>query len=273
MAKSKELKVAIEVSSNAGDYLQARHGPKQPFTHKRTSDKLSKDTRKGFQIWADAKAEEMIIQALKKEFPGYGILSEESEPIGVDKDCVWVIDPLEGTMAYIHGLENYGIAIALVRRKEILLGVVFCPALSYLFWAEKDSGAFLNNQKIRVSDTAKVEDSVISIEHKIFRLGEDYPRVVKNLVKKMRRLRVSESCGQELSYVASGKTDALIKARQPIYDYAAGKIILLEAGGYFTDFGGKEVEVELDPEKGANFLASNGKIHRELLKYFKKGLL
>lgn len=268
MAESKELKVAIEIAKKAGEFLHSKHGQRLPFTHKETSPKLSKDTRKGFQTKADIEAEKIILHNLKKEFPNNGFLSEESKPTGLNKEFIWVMDPLEGTIAYIHGLENYGVALALVFQKEVVLGVVYCPALSYLFWAEKNSGAFLNGRRIRVSVTDRIEDSLISIEHKIFRLAEDYPKVTVDLVKKIRRLRVGESCGQELSYVAAGKSDALIKARQPIYDYAAGKIILEEAGGIFTDFRGNKVKVNIDLEVGVDFIASNGKIHQELLKYF-----
>ncbi|MBI4999797.1 inositol monophosphatase [Candidatus Gottesmanbacteria bacterium] len=270
MAKTKELKIAIETAKKAGDFLQINHGQRQTFTRKVTSSKLSSDTRKGFQTKQDIEAEKIILMNLKKEFSDHGFLTEESQSKDTDRKYVWVIDPLEGTIAYMHGLENYGTAIALLYKKEIVLGVVYCPALSYLFWAEKGMGAFLNENRIKVSDTEKIEDSLISVEHKIFRLAENYPKVTSDLVKKIRRLRVGESCGQELSYVASGKSDALIKARQPIYDYAAGKIILEEAGGKFTDFEGNEVKISLDPEVGIGFVASNGKIHQELLKYFKK---
>lgn len=270
MAKSKELKVAIEIVRRAGDFLQATHGQRHVFTRKKTSLKLSKDTRKGFQTQQDIEVEKIISECLKREFPQHGFLSEESQPINIDREYVWVVDPLEGTIAYMHGLENYGVAIALLCRRETVLGVVYCPALSYLFWAQKGMGAFLNKNRIKVSDTDKIRDSLISIEHKIFRLAEIYPKVTRDLVGKIRRLRVGESCGQELSYVAAGKSDALIKARQPIYDYAAGKIILQEAGGTFTDFNGNKVKIFLDPEEGVDFVASNGKIHQELLKYFKE---
>lgn len=269
MAKSKELKVAIEAVKRAGDFLQSNHGQRQTFTYKKTSSKLSKDTRKGFQAKADVEAEKIILQNFKKEFPKHGFLSEESQPEGLDKEFVWVADPLSGTIAYIHGLENYGVYVALLYKKEIILGVVYCPAVSYLFWAEKGSGAFLNGQPLQISDAKRVDESLVSIEHKIFRLGENYPRIVKNLVKKIRRLRVGESCGQELCYVAAGKVDALIKARQPLYDYAAGKIILEEARGKFTDFKGNKVNIILDSDEGVDFVASNGKIHDELLEYLR----
>ncbi len=268
MDETEELKIAIELAKKAGAYLQSNHGQRQPFTFKKTSSELSMDTRKGFQTKADLEAEEIILDTLKKKFPDDGFLSEESPPEGTERDRVWVIDPLSGTIAYIHGLENYGVYLALLFRRKIVLGVVNCPAVSSFFWAEQGKGAFLNGQRIKVSTTDKLEDSLISIEHKMFRLSDDYPRITHDLVKKIRRLRVGESGGQELGYVAAGKTDALIKSRQPLYDYAAGKIILEESGGEFTDFSGNKTKISLDPEVGIDFVASNGRIHNKLLEYF-----
>ena len=186
MIKSNELKVAIETAKKVGKFLKYRHGSRRNFTIKKISSQLSKDTRKGFQTEEDIKAERMILEDLKFKFPQYGFLSEESKPIWINKEYLWVIDPLEGTIAYIHGLENYGTAIALLRKTQIILGVVYCPTLEYLFWAEKNSGAYFNGMKINVSKTNKITDSLISIEHKIFRQGEKYPRVVTDLVKSMR---------------------------------------------------------------------------------------
>jgi myo-inositol-1(or 4)-monophosphatase len=268
VVKSRELKVAIVTAKKVGSFLQKSHGLRQPYTFKKISPKLSIDSRKGFLTKKDIEADRIIKSILLKEFPAYGFLSEESRPLGLEKEYVWVVDPLEGTIAYIHGLENYGTAIALLRQKKIILGVVYCPTISWIIWAEEGGGTYLNNKRTHASTIDKIEDAVISIEHKVFRFQEDFPRVTKDLVKRIRRLRVGESCAQEISYVAAGKTDALIKLRQPLYDYAAGKIILEEAGGKLTDFQGKPLKISLDSQEGVDFLASNSKIHQKLLEYF-----
>lgn len=189
--------------------------------------------------------------------------SSESDP--ATWKYSWVVDPLCGSIPYARGVADFIISVCLMEGDELKIGVVYDPVRDELFSAVKGMGALLNGKAIQPSSTT-LEDfqekrTYVSIEHKVFR---NIPgNMTQDLCRKTGRIRVAGTCGLELCYVACGRVDALIKLKQPLYDYAAGVVILSEALGEkrgLTDLSGT-TEISSSPEGETDLLASNGVIH------------
>jgi myo-inositol-1(or 4)-monophosphatase len=262
---SRELDIAVRAVRTAGRMLLKASPELRSIRHKEDHSAFV-NSRKNFITEMDRRCETAIQGILCSEFPAYGVIGEEQAFQNTSSEKVWVIDPLDGTLSYAHGLDSYVTAVGLVYRQEAVLGVVFQPEKNELYVAEKGSGAFLNGTRICVSQEQALESSVISMDHRIFRI-EDYPRATGELVRRIRRLRVSESCSQELCYVACGRLDGLIRTLQPTYDYMMGKIIVEEAGGVVKDFQGQRIAIQLDRERNTNFVAGNTQIVSHLIEY------
>lgn len=197
------------------------------------------------------------------------------------KKYSWVIDPLCGSIPYARGVADFIVSVSLMKGREPQIGVVYDPVRNELFSAVKDMGAWLNGKPIQPSTTThkdfEEKKTYVSIEHKVFRnvLGEQ----TQQFSQKIGRIRVAGTCGLELCYVACGRLDALIKLRQPSYDYTAGVLILSEAlkeavrkeEDGLTDLEGKKLKKPtLDMDKNRDIVASNGKIHDQLIKMTKE---
>jgi len=163
-------------------------------------------------------------------------------------------------------MDSYVTAVALLRRSQVVLSAVYQPEKDELFYAEREKGAYLNGEHLRVTTENDLSKSVISIGHRALRV-EDHPKIQNSLVKKIRRLRVSESCSQELCYLAAGKIDAFVRTLQPTYDYAMGKIIVEEAGGILTNFKGNSLQIQLNTKRNTNIIAGNQELAKNLLEY------
>ena len=244
-------------------------------------------------------SKEIIEKSLNIDIDNHGVSPGKSRKI-------WVIDPICGTIPFAHGIRDFIVSAAHIEldgdyeygtsKFKIIAGIVFDPAHDELFFAKRGRGSVLNGESIEASDT-KLEDleqglenpekgkvGMISIEHKMIRECKDRPKVI-GLSNEFGRLRVAGTCGLELAYVACGRLDAALKAGQPLYDYAAGLIIVEETGkaeqpgkdkltgkGIITDFDGNALVPKLSYKKkkeGVDILASNGKIHKFITKHWK----
>jgi len=166
---------------------------------------------------ADIKAEKIIIAELIKSKRNYSIISEEGEnKIGNDKDNVWIIDPIDGTTNFLHGIPHFAISIALKSKNEIVSGLIYDPIKDEMFYAEKNNGAYYNNQRIRVSKKKKLEDC-------LFATGEDINE--KNKTNANITIRRSGSAALDMAYVAAGRFDGYFQKNLNIWDIAAGIII------------------------------------------------
>ncbi len=211
---------------------------------------------------ADKRTEKVLIEELQKAHPEYGIITEESGII--NKSNIknrWVIDPIDGTMNFLNGVPQFAISIAYEENNEIMCGVIFNPIMNEMFIAEKGSGAYLNNSRIRVSNKNKIRDALLvtggpkqssKIKDKIF---SEYINVSKNVSN----VRKFGSAALDIAYVACGRFDGYWQRELNYWDVAAGLIILKEAGG-FVDF----FEQDNNDFLKKNILASNSKIHDEL---------
>lgn len=168
---------------------------------------------------SDKKVEKILIEELNKAKKNYSILSEEIGKIeNSDKDNFWIIDPIDGTTNFLHGVPHFAISIALRNKNEIISGLIYDPIKNEMFYAEKDNGAFLNNQRIRVSSKKILNEC-------LFASGG------KKEIKSKLNIRKSGSAALDLAYVASGRFDGYFQNELNLWDIAAGLILVTEAGG------------------------------------------
>jgi myo-inositol-1(or 4)-monophosphatase len=194
-----------------------------------------------FVTAADHRSEETLYRELSKARPGYGFLMEErGEVEGRDKTHRWIVDPLDGTTNFLHGIPVFCVAIALEREGEIVAGLVYNPALDELFTAEKGQGAFVNNRRLRVAARKSLADCVIAvgIPH---RGRPDHPRFLREcqlLMEQVSGIRRTGAAAIDLAWVASGRFDGYVEHHIKPWDMAAGSLLVREAGGFVTDASG-----------------------------------
>ena len=182
---------------------------------------------------ADIKAERIIIDELTKSKRNYSIISEEGGTnINNDKDNYWIIDPIDGTTNFLHGLPHFAISIALKSKNEIVSGLVYDPIKDEMFYAEKNNGAYFNNQRIRVSNKKKIENC-------LFGTGDKEIKLNNNI-----KTRNLGSAALDMAYVASGRLDGYFQKNLNIWDIASGVILVKEAGGIVNDIDVNKCEIE-----------------------------
>ena len=207
---------------------------------------VSKKGPSDFVTNSDLKAEKIIIEELKKARPKYSILSEEA---GIennkDRSNTWIIDPIDGTINFLHGIPHFAISIALKSNEEIVSGLIFDPIKNEMFYAEKDNGAFFNNHRIKVSKKNELNDCLFVTGGKIIN-EPDLP------------YRKSGSAALDMAYVASGRYDGYFQHDLNLWDIAAGIILVKEAGGVLN-------EIDLSVNKNIKIIASSTDINSKLL--------
>jgi len=192
--------------------------------------------------YVDKTAEARIVAAVKQLVPDSGFVAEEGTADSHNEKYTWIIDPLDGTTNFIHGIAPHSVSIALKEDDKIVLGVVYEVKLNEMFYAWKDSAAYLNGNKIRVSPNSKSEHALIAtgFPYYDFDRVDDYIAAMKHLMKHTRGLRRLGSAAVDLSYVAAGRFDAFYEHALHAWDVAAGAFIIQQAGGKITDFNGGE---------------------------------
>jgi len=184
---------------------------------------VSKKGPRDFVTKTDKHVEKVLIEELSKIKKNYSFLTEETGIIkNKDKDNTWVIDPIDGTTNFLHGIPHFAISIALKSKDELLSGLIFDPIKDEMFFAEKDKGAFLNNQRLRVSNKNSLEECLFSSNNEGVKFS--------NL-----NMRCSGSAALDLAYVASGRLDGYFQKKINLWDVAAGTIMVKEAGGIVND--------------------------------------
>ncbi|MEC9344255.1 MAG: inositol monophosphatase family protein [Pseudomonadota bacterium] len=256
MARSALLNVMVSAAMKAGRGLSRDFGEVQNL---QVSIKGPGD----FVTSADRRAEQVIGAELKRARPDYGFLMEESgETPGRDKQHRWIVDPLDGTTNFLHGIPVFAVSIALEREGQIVAAVIYNPAMDELYTAERGAGAYLNDRRLRVAGRRELSQCVIStgIPH----LGKtDHSRYLEQQRQVMLEavgVRRMGAAAIDLAFVAAGRFDGHWEQNLSAWDVAAGILLVREAGGFVTDFDG-----------GANMLASgqicagNEAVHRSLL--------
>ena len=222
-----------------------------------------------FVTMTDKKVEEILIEELRKARPKYSVLSEEIGEIKNDdsEDFKWIIDPIDGTSNFLHGIPHFAISLALENKKEIICGIVFDPIKNEIFSAEKGNGAYLNNQRMRVSARKKLKDCLIvtggprqNHQNKEVCM-EEYKKFSSKVLIPIRKMG---SASLDMAYVAAGRFDGFWQRNLNYWDIAAGVLLVREAGGYVTDFLGKDKYIE-----NKTILATNSRIGEEMIAVLK----
>ena len=215
----------------------------------------------------DKKVEKILIDELLKARRSYSILSEEIGEINNDDSFKWIIDPIDGTSNFFHGVPHFAISVGLEYNKEIVCGIIYDPIKDEMFTAEKGNGSYLNNQRMRVSSRSKLEDCMIftggpkrEAKNKELALKEYY----KFSTKVLTPIRKLGSASLDMAYVAAGRCDGFWQRNLNYWDIAAGIILVKEAGGFVTDFQGENQYI-----KNKTVLATNSKINKEMIEVLK----
>ena len=232
---SANLNIMIKASDKASKVLIRDFGEIEKL-------QVSKKGPADFVSNADIKVEKIIMDELKKARPNYSFISEEK---GVednkDRDNTWIIDPIDGTINFLHGVPHFAISIALKSKNEIVSGLIYDPIKDEMFFAEKDNGAFFNNQRIRVSNKNNFQDCLFAVGGKL-KIEPNFPN------------RKTGCAALDLAYVASGRYDGYFQKEINIWDIAAGIVLVKEAGGIIND-------INLNNIENINVIASNPNIN------------
>ena len=240
---SANLNVMIKASEKASKILIKDFGEIEKL-------QVSKKGPKDFVTNSDLKTEKIIIDELKKARPNYSILSEEEGVVNnKDKNNTWIIDPIDGTINYLHGVPHFAISIALKSYDQIIAGLIYDPIKDEMFYAEKNNGTYLNNQRIKVSKRNKIEDCLFVVGNKI-----DHDNELN--------VRKSGCAALDMAYVAAGRYDGYFQKNLNLWDVAAGIIIVKEAGGILN-------EINLTKINEVKIIASNNSINNKFIEKLK----
>ncbi|MDC0460765.1 inositol monophosphatase [Candidatus Pelagibacter sp.] len=236
---SANLNVMIKASEKASKFLIRDFGEIEKL-------QVSKKGASDFVTNSDIKAEKIIIEELKKARPHYSIISEENgTENNKDKNNTWIIDPIDGTINFLHGIPHFAISIALKSNEEIVSGLIFDPIKNEIFFAEKENGAFFNNHRIRVSKKNEINNC-------LFATGGETKQELDLPYRK------SGCAALDMAYVAAGRYDGYFQYDLNLWDIAAGIILVKEAGGVLN-------EIDLNNNKNIKIIASSPDINSKLL--------
>ena len=260
------LNIAIKAARRAGQVINRASNDLDLL-------KVSTKQPNDFVTEVDQAAEAFIIKTLQEAYPQYGILAEESgETAGRgngETEYQWIIDPLDGTTNFIHGLPQYAVSIALAKSGNIEQAVIFDPNRNELFTASKGAGAFLNERRIRVSRRAKLQDSLIGtgFPYRMFEHIDTYLAIFKELAQKTAGQRRPGAASLDLAYVACGRYDGFWEFGLAPWDMAAGSLLIAEAGGLVSDLRGEATYLS-----SGNIIAGTPKVFAPLLNIIQEKL-
>lgn len=260
------INIAVKAARRAGQIINRASNDIESL-------KVSSKQPNDFVTEVDRAAEAAIIEVLQEAYPNYGILAEESGSTparnGSDAEYQWIIDPLDGTTNFIHGLPQYAISIALARGNILEHAVVYDPNRNELFTASKGSGAFLNERRIRVSRRIRLNEALIGtgFPYREFDKMDLYLSIFKELAEKTAGQRRPGAASLDLAYVACGRYDGFWEFGLAPWDMAAGALLISEAGGLVSDLRGEANYLET-----GNIIAGTPKIFAPLLKLIEEKL-
>ena len=260
MKNSIYIKTAKKAALKAGSYILKRLGKIKEVRYKGEINVVTD---------VDKKAERIIVDILSSSFPSHTFLAEENTyaPSNKASDFKWIIDPLDGTTNFLHGFPAFCVSIALEYKSKVIVGVVYDPSRDELFYAEKNKGAFLNSERIRVSKVKQLKKALLTtgFAYNVLWARSNNINNFTNFIKNSQAVRRIGSAAIDLCYVACGRFDGFWELYLNPWDTAAGVVIVEEAGGKITKLDGSKYNVYA-PE----ILASNSKIHSKMLKVLDK---
>lgn len=249
------LEVAREAAKKAGEFARERFDRSKRIAFKRPGDVVTN---------VDTEAESMIFDLLGQEFPDHTLVGEESAgSAGVDRGCVWIVDPVDGTRNYAFGIPIYSTVVGLAIDGEVVVGVNYDPERDDLFEAERGGGAYLNGRRIRVSEKAALRDCIIGFDLPYDDIGarHEFEMFAEAVWPNMGTARALGSSALGISYAAAGRTDLYFQHRLQPWDQVAGMLLVEEAGGVITDRTGRRATLSSD-----GIIASSARLHAEFLR-------
>ncbi len=261
MARSALMNVMVGAALKAGKSLSRDFGEVQNL-------QVSVKGPGDYVSLADKRSEEILVNELRRARPDFSFLTEETGIIeGADKQHRWIIDPLDGTTNFLHGIPMFAISIALERQGQLVAGVIYNPAMDELYTAERGGGAFLNDRRLRVAGRKTLTDCVIGtgVPHLGRPQHGDFLVELRNVMGEVSGVRRLGSPALDLAYVAAGRFDGFWETAIRVWDIAAGIVLIREAGGFATDRDGRQDNLD-----GASIVAGNELIHKALLKQLTK---
>lgn len=247
-------KVATEAALQAGELLVKNLHKVKRVDHKGVVNLVTD---------IDHKSERLIHRIIRSHFPNHSFFAEEEVREKTSSDYLWTIDPLDGTTNYAHGFPIFCVTISLLKKGEVIMGLTYNPMLGEMFYAERGAGAFLNRRRIQISGTEDFNDSLLATGFP-YDLRESEDNNLDNFssfVMKAQAVRRAGSAALDLAYTACGRFDGFWEFKLGAWDIAAGCLLVEEAGGRVTNFKGGKVALFT-----GEVLASNGKIHNQMLK-------
>ena len=257
MLRSALLNVMVQAARKAARSLKRDFGEVERL-------QVSLKGPANFVSAADRRAEEILYEELSKARPGYGFLGEEGgRRAGTDKTNIWIVDPLDGTTNFLHGIPQFAISIGLERDGVVVAGLIYNPANDELFTAERGKGAFLNDTRLRVAGRKQLDECVIACGLPHIGRGdhEQSRREMAELQNRVAGLRRFGAAALDLAWIAAGRVDAYWERNLSPWDMAAGIVLVREAGGFVSDLDGGDAMFT----KG-HIVAGNEAMHRDLLR-------
>ncbi|MCB0732196.1 MAG: inositol monophosphatase [Ignavibacteriae bacterium] len=244
----------IDIAKEAGSLIREGFGNKISIEFKTDAANLVTNI--------DKAAEKVITDFIKKEFPTHSIIAEESGNNSKSSEYTWVIDPIDGTTNFAHGLPIFSVSIGIQKNNETIIGVIYDVMRDVIYSAEKGAGTFENDKKTNVSNNSKLAESVL-VTGFAYDRKDGYKEAIKlfgAFLPKTRAVRRLGSAAIDFCYVASGVFDGFWEANLSPWDVCAGMLIVEEAGGKLTDFTNRPINIFSN-----QFLATNGKVHDEMI--------
>ena len=249
------LSAAVEISREAGTLLAELFTQPLEISYKRRSDLVTV---------ADRRSEALIVGRLRERFPDHAIVAEEGGNHRSGSDYCWYVDPLDGTTNYAHGFPVYCVTLGLAYRGEVIAGVVYDPTHDDMYTAERGAGAFLNHQRLHVSPTGKLSESLVATGFPPFATNHDLNiQFFFHFTERSHGIRRAGSAALDLCCVAAGRFEGFWELKLNPWDKAAGTLLVTEAGGRVSDVRGGAFNL-----LGDEVFASNGLVHDEMLKVF-----
>ena len=256
MADSKFLQVAKEAAIEAGKIVKGYYQSELELQ--------GKGHYTNFATKADLESEAKVIEIIIKNFPEHNIIGEESGRVDNGSEYSWVIDPIDGTIPFVDGIPVFGVSVGLLKNSQPFVGVINMVGAGDIYWAEEGQGAFKNGEKIQVRKQSDLEKSTLALEFGHTGRDKKIENHFKPVIEKIRYAYVFGSAVRSLTLVAQGNLDgALISAY--VWDFAAGAILVLEAGGKITNQKGEEADFTLNHFE---LLFSNNLIHDDLVRIY-----
>lgn len=257
MARSAIINVMVQAALKAGRSLARDFGEVQNL-------QVSLKGPGDYVSLADKRAEEIVFTELSRVRTGYSFLMEErGEIVGDDPQHRWIVDPLDGTTNFLHGIPVFAVSIALERQGQLVAGVIYNPAMDELYTAERGGGAFLNDRRMRVAARRELADAVLATGIPHLGRGQHGQALIdlRNIMGEVSGIRRFGAAALDLAYVAAGRVDGFWEDDLKPWDMAAGMLMIREAGGYMSDRSGGQ-----DMLESGSIVAGNEVIHAKLLK-------